>query len=104
MDTSDIDVYLKAKRQHRLLQRITWVCATLALVFAVLSVFRLWLPYTTAVVYGCLLGGLLANSDLFASRTLVTRARLLNLIESQINRDPEAIKYVAGRIASARVG
>jgi hypothetical protein len=95
MDHKDLDQYLAARRGQRL---ATWI-TVLGLVIAVAAGVCLTLgiaPFAAkAILVGSAVGVVLGNSEFGLYGTVVSRMTLLSIIEKQINRDPDALAYLA---------
>lgn len=91
MNRSDIKTYVDAKRQTR----ITFITTMVAILIVALNVLFIGLDveiaYFHVISFGAVLGALLANSDFLPPAALVTKRRLLDVIERQINGDVEAL-------------
>jgi hypothetical protein len=101
MDSADVDFVLSAKRQLRITHRLTIVAVAVA--------FASWIASTIlkdhhdvaqAIACGALLGAFLVNSDFALFGSKVSRARLIQALEAQLNRDSEALKVLAQRQTS----
>jgi hypothetical protein len=89
MDEKDIELFIKAKKQQRVESTMTIVAALLFVVFTVLHAldteqgsWAIALPMWTFLLL------LSARQSLWVP---VSREQLVNVIERQINRDPEAL-------------
>jgi hypothetical protein len=102
MELREIDLFLKAKRQWRYARRATQVALALVMLALVLLLAGFDSGWIWGLMGGAALGGLGANSELLANWGVVTRAELLDLIEAQINRDPEALRHLRSRGLSSR--
>jgi hypothetical protein len=93
MTPADIETFLKVKRQIVWTQRVQIVVAVLALVgLTALLLFRQWDDATANMVWGIALGAAMFSAG---ARGNVPRDRLIELLERQINRDPNALRYLA---------
>lgn len=95
MDSQDLDRYVTAKRQQRVATCITVVGVVIGAAAGVLLYFGIWPLASRAALIGSALGVLLANGEFGLHGTAVSRAALLEIIERQIYRDPDAIAYLA---------
>jgi hypothetical protein len=98
MTTSELDTYLQAVRQQQWSTRAFIVAALLFAISGGLYLADILVSVTGTIAVGSFIGALLGTSD--AASVVgagISRGDLLKLIESQINRDPEAVKYVASR-------
>ena len=95
MDSKDLDRYLMAKRQQRLANYISLVATALAVGAGVLLYLGIEPGASKAILIGSAIGLVLANSEFGLHGAVVSRQSLLEIIESQINRDPEALSYIA---------
>lgn len=92
----DIDLYLEAKRQSKV-RRYFLICCILMLVIWIslrlLGINNTLLDITAVSIF---IAGL-ANADGGSFISFVPKSKLIEIIERQINSDPEAIKYVASK-------
>jgi hypothetical protein len=98
MELTDVDFVLKAKAQLRRTRQITIVAVALGLALLAGSIVLKGLYHDLAISmsYGSIIGALLANSDFsLYSFGLITRARLIEVVEAQVNRDPKALQYLS---------
>lgn len=95
MDQSDIDKYLVAKRQHTLASTTVVVTGTLLVAAALLWIFGLSDRIVVSLVVISAIGTQFATSTVTASRQV-----LVSIVENQINRDPDALAYLARRTDS----
>ena len=93
MDELDIEMYLKAKKQYLYELRITFIALVAGAIYVLLAVFDIQLAYFDIITGAVVFAALTIRSRLFGSR--VSTSDLLNLIENQISRDPNATKFVA---------
>jgi len=93
MTQPEIELFLRAQRQQRLVRTITLAAICIAVVAVALLVSGVGGQYSLAGLGGALLGALLVNSD-FGGAGIVSRGQLLGLIEAQISRDPDALTYI----------
>ena len=94
MNTKDIDTFLVARKRGKLVLRVLMLAAV-GLVGTLLILVAL--GGSTIVVsklVWCALGMALVLA-LYEGQWSVPRGRLLEIIENEINRDPEAIAYLA---------
>jgi len=100
METTEVDLFLKARSQFRLERRLNLTAVAFALALLTASLILKGSYHTVAIslAYGSLIG-------LFVycigwprfSGLRVTPSDLLNVIESQISRDPHALSYMLQR-------
>jgi hypothetical protein len=95
MDSKDVERYMLAKRQQRFTACITVAALLICVAAAVLLYLGIAPSISKAVVIGSAAGLLLANSEFGLYGTVVSRQALLEIIENQINRDPDALAYLA---------
>jgi len=95
MTTKDIDTFLLAQQRARLGQ-LYFVLALAGLMAGALIVTLI--DGSQGIVSQLIFCGLgvIFGSYLHEGRWSVPRARILEIIENEINRDPEALKYLAG--------
>jgi hypothetical protein len=98
MDQLDIDMFLTAKRQLKIRHWFLYLCGALMVVSGGFAILGIGLPYSKSILWGSVFGALLVNSDWLSARSAYSRQRLLGIIQSQISRDPEALKYVASKL------
>ncbi len=93
MSPADIDVFLEAKRQ------ILWVGRARAIILLVVAIGLGAVMLTFDLGdYGNLFTGFVlgAAAYSFGERANGARDKLIELVERQINRDPAALRYLAG--------
>lgn len=95
MDSKDLDRYVVAKRQQQFAACITVLALVLGVGAGVLLYLGIGPPVAKAVLIGSGVGLLLANSEFGLHGAPVSRRALLEIIQNQINRDPDAIEYLA---------
>jgi hypothetical protein len=95
MDSKDLEQYVVAKRQQRFATYITIAALLVCVGASVLLYLGVAPSGAKAVLTGSALGLLLANSEFGLSGAVVSRQMLLRIIENQINRDPDALAYLA---------
>jgi hypothetical protein len=101
MDSSEVDFVVRAKRQLRVARRLTIVAVGLAIASLIASIVLKEHRYLArAIAYGALLGAFLVTSDFALSGSIISRARLIEALEAQLNRNAEALKLLAQRQAS----
>lgn len=98
MDIPSIEAYLKVKRLLRLRNGLLAVSVLLATAGVIAMLCGAGLPVTRAMAYGLGLGGLFI---VYAYGGTALTDRLLQLIDRQINRDPQALRYLAQRAGVA---
>ena len=104
MDSKDVERYVVAKRQQRFAIYITIVALLICVAAAVLLYLGIAPSGAKVVLIGSAVGILLANSEFGLYGAVVSRQTLLEIIENQINRDPDALAYLAKKSSSlARV-
>jgi predicted MFS family arabinose efflux permease len=96
MNRSDIDLYLAVKKQVRLTRWITFAALSLAaVVLATFLVTDIESRVLSALAWGTICGvALVAIVELVVGGP---RERLLGIIERQISKDPDALRYLAKR-------
>lgn len=92
MDRSDIDKYLVARRQHGFARTVVAITASLLAAAVILWLFGVSDRIVISVVAISAIGTQFATSAVVASRKV-----LVSIIENQINRDPDALAYLARR-------
>ena len=92
----DIDLYLEAKRQSKVRRNILILCILMLIIWIGLRFFGVNNTSLDIAVVSIFIGGLV-NADGGSFISFVTKSKLLDIIERQINSDPEAIKYVASK-------
>jgi hypothetical protein len=102
MDQRDIDAYLAAKRQLRVGRWVLYLCGVLMVVAGALCILGIALPFSKGILWGAVVALLLNGSDFILGSTAVSRQRLLDIIQRQISRDPDAVMYVARRAQQSR--
>jgi len=95
MDSKDVERYLIAKRQQRFSTCITIAALLVCVAAGVLLYLGIAPSVSKAVLMGSAAGVLLANSEFGLYGAAVSRQSLLEIIENQINRDPDALAYLA---------
>jgi hypothetical protein len=95
MDGSDLEKYVTAKRQLRFAAYITVVAVLICVGAGALLYLGIAPSVSKAVLIGSAVGLLLANSEFGLYGAVVSRRTLLEIIEKQINRDPDALAYLA---------
>ncbi|MDP5213461.1 hypothetical protein ORJ66_10450 [Pseudoalteromonas tunicata] len=91
---NDIELFLKAKRQLKIRRNILILCIVSLITWIALRFIGISHTYLDFVVLAVFLGGLV-NADGGAFFAFIPKSKLLDIIERQINKDPEAIKYIA---------
>lgn len=95
MNTKDIDIFIKAKRNAILPNVLLCLAFLLICAFVLLELasvehdFTLLIPLM-ALAFWCMAFGT-------QKWALVPRNELINIIERQINKDSEAIKYLSSK-------
>lgn len=93
MAPADVDVFLSAKQHIRRTQRLQLAVALGVLGLVVLALLVGW---DSRIVRGVVYGSMFAVPFIVtSSRTDRVRDRLLDVLERQINSDPEALRYLA---------
>lgn len=97
MERSDIDIFLRAKRQMRNERRIFIVCLPVVGVWTVLWFVGINNSYLNGAAGVCFVATLFTQPWMgpFFGSMFVTRSRLLDIIERQINHDPKALEYIS---------
>ena len=103
MDINDIALYLRAKRQLQLSRMISVGLLIATGISGAAIVLGYDASYLRAAFWGCFISLLIEGRDLFGPERFVSRGRLLKIIESQINRDPEAVRYLAEHHSETKV-
>jgi len=93
MDELGINLYLKAKKQNSYDIRITVVALVVGGIYFLLAIIGIHQPYFDIIAGPVIFVALTVRSGLYGTR--VSTSDLLELIENQISRDPDALKYVA---------
>jgi hypothetical protein len=103
VDTNDIDLYLCAKRQIRVSKALSIGLLIAAGILGTAIVLGYDASYLRGAFWACFIGFLVEGREVFVPARVVSRERLLRIIESQINRDPEAVHYLAEHHSETRV-
>ncbi len=90
---NDINLYLEAKRQVRIAKKVTILCIAALVAWIFLKVLGFDGVYFDIAAIVIFTAGLV-HADGGRYSSYVTKAKLLEVIERQINNDPEAIKYI----------
>jgi hypothetical protein len=103
MDSTDVDFVLRAKKQLRITHRLTVVSIGIALTSWMASiVLKDHRDLAQGIAYGALVGAFLVTSDFAFFGSTISRGRLIQALEAQLNRDSEALKVLAQRQTSRR--
>ena len=95
MNQKNIDIFLTAKKQQIRTNLLTLVSITVLILYAILLIKNINYEFFDIIAVSIFIIGVLVNSDFkFFNGKLVSRQELLNIIESWINDDAEAIKYI----------
>ena len=100
MDNILVDQLLKAKKQLKVSRTVTIVATVCWLGGAVAAAMfsgHILYKFASAFSYGSLVGAFLINTDFVMQRSVATRAALIRIIETQVNRDPNALKELSDR-------
>mgnify|MGYP000402384407 CR=1 FL=1 len=92
----DIDLYLKAKRQSKVRKNILIMCILMLIIWIALRLLGVNNTMLDIIAISIFIGGLV-NADGGSFSSFVPKSKLLEIIERQINSEPEAIKYVASK-------
>jgi hypothetical protein len=95
MDHRDLDIYLRAKLQHKRATVISIFALVVAAGAGALLIFGVTGPLVKGVLLGSIVGAVVVNNEFGLFSAVVTKRALLQVIENQINRDPDAIAYLA---------
>ncbi|OMH37506.1 hypothetical protein BGP75_09000 [Motiliproteus sp. MSK22-1] len=90
MENSTVILLTKAKRQVALERLIAVIGLVLISIQFLLMLFELTYPNHSVVTWGMIIGLVLVNSDILGM-SRVTKTQLISALESEINRDPNAI-------------
>jgi hypothetical protein len=99
MDNFLVDQLLNAKKQLKITRFVTIVATVCWLGGAIVAVMLtgFFHNFASAFSYASLVSAFLINTDLPLQRGSGTRAALIRAIETQINRDPNALKELSDR-------
>ena len=97
MENNEVDLFLKAKRQQRLVLQMTLAALALVAMCLVLVICSVGGAYAKYLILGSGCGALLFNTDFLSGGAFVSRRDLLTLIQAQIDRSPEAIRHLGNR-------
>jgi hypothetical protein len=93
MTNQDIDAFLAAKRQIRWIERVQIAVLVVAFVAVAMAVV---IGIDDRSARDMLLGAVITAAVLnVGARSASPRDRLIELLERQINNDPEALRYLA---------
>jgi hypothetical protein len=95
-----VDQLLKAKKELKLSRAVTIVATVCWLGGAVAAAMvsgHFFHEFASAFSYGSLVGAFLINTDFVMQRSVATRAALIRMIETQLNRDPNALRELSDR-------
>ncbi len=95
MDHRDLDIYLRAKLQHRRATFISVLALVLVAGAGALLIFGVTGPLVKGTLLGSIIGAVIVNREFGLYSALVSKRVLLRVIENQINRDPDALAYLA---------
>lgn len=98
MDKQDVLKYLRAKKQEKMRYIVTLASIVTLVLYILLRLNFVEFPYMDALAAGVFLGGVLGNSDIIKWGN-ITKSELLDIIERQVNSDPEALKYFSDKNA-----
>ncbi|MBL4822791.1 MAG: hypothetical protein JKX90_04615 [Colwellia sp.] len=96
INEKDIDLYLEAKRQSKVRINILILCVLMLIIWIGLRFFGVN-NTTLDIAAVSIFIGVLVNADGGSFISFIPKLKLLEIIERQINSDPEAIKYVASK-------
>ena len=95
MDEKNINTFNRAKRQQQLSKKITLI-SIFIIVFYIVSLFLSFnIPYMEPIVIAVFFGSILVNSDISPYSFIVKKSELLDIIEDQINNDPQTLEFIA---------
>jgi hypothetical protein len=95
VDASDVRLVQEAKRQLRIVRVISIATILIApLAWLVSFLFPGYHDLAQSAGWAVSFGGFLANSDIFVSNSVITRKRLIEAVEAQINRDAPALQHL----------
>ena len=93
MNKLEIDLYLKAKKQNSHDIQITVVALVVGGMYVLLAVIGIHQQYFDLIAGTLIFVALTVRSGLYGTR--VSTSELLELIENQISRNPDALKFIA---------
>lgn len=94
INENDIELFLKAKRQLKIRRNILILCILSLITWIALRFAGINHTYLDTAALAVFFAGL-ANADGGAFFAFIPKSKLLEIIERQINNDPQAIKYIA---------
>lgn len=98
MERDEVELFLKARRDERRIRVIAGVCVVVAALAPLLLNFRETQFLFRVIFPVAVLGSFAFGFDLLLPQVgAVSRRELLDLIETQINRDPGALMYLKSR-------
>jgi hypothetical protein len=104
VDTSEVKLIQEAKRQLRIgrIISVATILITSGCWFASLLSPRNH-DLAQSIGWAVAFAGLLATSDIAFSSSVITRTRLIEVLEAQINRDASALRHLSGPPANSSV-
>lgn len=96
MTNKDIDIFLAAKRRETLHRHIDVAAVGVILLFVVALFLGLHIPFSGSIIAGIVVGTLGFN---LGNWSKPTTSDLLDVIERNINQNPEAILLLAEKNA-----
>ena len=97
MNQQDIDMYLKARRQQKWSRLASVAGIVIGATAGALLLAGIGGPIAKGILIGGFGGALLANGNWSIYSGVISRRSLLDIIERQICRDPEAVTYLASK-------
>lgn len=94
MNIDDIKLYLKAKQQQKIGKIITVVAILFIALYVVLLFLGISTEFVEPIVIGVFIGAVWINNGTLGWWN-VSKNQLIEVIEHQINSDPEAMKYLS---------
>jgi hypothetical protein len=104
VDASDVKLVLEAKKQLQMKRFVSIATILIApSAWLVSSLFPRYHDLAQSAGWAVSFGGFLANSDIFASASVITRKRLIEAVEAQINRDTSALQHLSKLRSSSSI-
>ena len=102
MNSRDIDIFLKAKKQQKYTKKINIATILVLLLYIIFLLFGIHHHYSDVIVASILIAVTFQNSDINFSGSadkvrVITRNDLLNVIENSINNDADALEYIRSK-------
>jgi hypothetical protein len=103
MNRQDIDLYVKARRQQKWVFAVSAAGIVIGVAACAFLLGGIGGPVAKGVLIGAFSGSVLANTNWSVFSGAISRRSLLDIIERQISRDPEAVAYLASKFSAHRV-